>query len=278
MLILASSQPGLAHAEPPGSDSRPLSQEEMATFLPLVCLKPARMPAANAPFEVTSFGCQDLIGYGNDAMQGSANLALTAIMYGPFTARDAHEAYVSYLSGREPHSHDFGGGILLRSSGQQWRLIRWYPGEAMRSCLALPGNGSRKTLCLEEYTGQSERDTSVWMKYVQPGAVVRKAVLKAQDDRDAIAPEQTNSRSYPCILGGRQHKAMLLSIDSLTRSRVAGGFGVSQITFATAQSVAAACAAGHFESIKTSSGTVYYRVQSGKVVAIAPYQFSKTDY
>jgi hypothetical protein len=267
-LILASAHPGPASAQPSKSDAHPLSQSEMANFLPFVCLKPVRRATNDSANNGPTFSCQGLIGYPDENSEESDTIALTAVMYGRFTARDAHEAYVSYLSSREPHSADFGGGILLRSDGEHWRLIRWYPGEAMQHCLALPGHGPRKTLCLAEYVGQSERDTSV----------LKKAVMKAQDDRGAIAPDETNSRSYPCILGGHQHKAMLHSIDSLTRSTSPDELAVSHITYATAQSVAAACAAGHFENVRTNTGTAYYRIEGGRVLAIVPEPFSKTDY
>jgi len=276
ILLVAGQKSALADTPQSTRDSHPLSREEMRTFLPLVCLDavPSRMPGALAG--VANFNCQRLIGYG-DAVAG--DIALSAIAYGPFTGRRAEEAYISYLSEREPHSNDYGGGILFSRSGGHWLLVRWYPGQAMRNCLALPSQGQQRMLCLTSWTGQGEIDTSVWIEKVGTKLPEHQhPLIKAQDDRGELDPDEANTESYPCVLGGHTHKAMLLTIDSLTRSTAVAEFARSKITYATAKDVGAACSAGHFESIQTKTGTVRYFIKSGAVVVSAPYEFSKTDY
>jgi len=225
---------------------------------------------------VTNFNCHRLIGYG-DASPGS--IALSAIAYGPFTEPGADEAYISYLANREPHANENGGGMMLSRSGAQWRLVRWYPGRAMRNCLALPGNGQQRMLCLTSHEGQGEIDTSVWIERVgSKSAAGPQGVIKAQDDRGAVDPDEANTQSYPCMLGGHSHKAMLLRIDSLTRSTAVAELAQSRITYATAEDVGMACNSGHFENVRTKTGLVRYVMKDGHVIIRAPEEFSQTDY
>ncbi len=248
----------------------------MKIFLPLVCLNPAPDSISEEAPGATDFDCQLLIGY-RDADR--ADITLSAIAYGPFTGPGAHEAYLSYSSGREPHANDNGGGILFAFDHAHWRLVRWYPGRAMEKCLALPGQGQQRMLCLASHVSQGEADSSVWVEVVGSGPDVGlQGVLKAQDDRAALDPDEANAESYPCVLGGHTHKAMLLSIDSFDLSSAAMEFAQSRITYATAENVSLACKSGHFDNVRTTSGTARYLIKDGNVVVSAPEAFSKTDY
>ncbi len=278
LLIFLVAVTGAALADPlqSRSDPRPLSQNEMQIFLPLVCLNPAPDGDSEEATGDTDFNCQRLIGY-RDADRG--DISLSAVAYGAFTGPGAHEAYLSYSSGREPHANDGGGGILFTSSGKHWRLVRWYPGRAMEKCLALPGQGQQRMLCLVSHVAQGETDSSVWVEAVGSGQDVSLlGVLKAQDDRAALDPDEASAESYPCMLGGHTHKAMLLSIDSFDRSPAATEFARSRITYAAARDVEVACKSGHFEDVRTTNGIAQYRIKDGNVVVSAPEVFSKTDY
>ena len=257
-------------------DSHALSPEEVRTFLPLVCLKAVPRPTPNAFAGLPNVNCQRLIGYG---VAQRSSLALSAVIYGPLTSPGANEAYVSYYSGLEPHANDNGGGILFTRRGAGWRLAGWYPGRTMRHCLALPGRGRQRMLCLQSYTGQGETDTSVWIDAVEPKQTAApETVLGAQDDRAGLDPDEANTQSYPCLLGRKTHKAMLLTIEDLIRSPDIAELARSRITYATAADVEAACKSGHFENVRTKAGILRYRVTQARIVVDAPEEFSRTDY
>jgi len=74
------------------------------------------------------------------------------------------------------------------------------------------------------------------------------------------------------------HRAMLLSIDDLTRSHEDGVLAVSKISYATAADVGAACAHGQFSDMDEHNGTVRYRFVRGAIKTDPPPIFAPVDY
>jgi hypothetical protein len=268
-------------------DTHPLSRAEIDSFLPLVCSKPSSTD--HPEFIGPAYDCAAFIGYDGQEENGTGevpngtapgSISLQAIVYGSFSATAEDEAYVTYFSSREAHSLNFGGGILFKRTENRWQLVHWYPGGQMGQCIGLPGNAPQSLLCLDGYVGMGEVDSSVWVKHVpsmsENPPFQDVSILKAQDDREAIAPGEPDS--YPCKLGGPSHKAMLLKINDLERSENSAEIAVSHITYATAQDVQIACAKRHFESVNTTDGVVHYVIENGKITAKTAFDFANTDY
>jgi hypothetical protein len=148
----------------------------------------------------------------------------------------------------------------------------------MGDCLALPGSGAQKMLCLSGYEGMGEVDSSVWLDSVPDsdadGAFAKASVgvLKAQDDRQADDP------NYSCTLRKGNGEAVLLSIDDLKHSTAPGFFAESKVTYAAAADANAACTKKQFGKVRETAGVVRYRLDGGKVIAVPPVKFAATDY
>lgn len=283
VLVIGCAPPAFAAASK--HDPRPLSTAEIETFLPLVCDK-FTLKAETIP-KLKDYYCKNLLRKtdcrtvdSDEITKDTKIISLAAIIYGSMTAAGTDEAYLTYFSGFGTHAEGYGGGILFKRIGRQWRLIKWFPGGQMDECVALPGHGPQSMLCLSGYEGQGEKDSSTWIERVTKTrkglSVSREAVAKAQDQRDTIDIDEPDS--YPCALGGTAHKAMLLSIHDLRRSSEPGIFAASKITYATADSVYSACSQNHFEKVKTEAGVIRYAIRNGKITAITPLKFSKPDY
>ena len=250
-----------ATAASAGTDTRKLTADEQAQFQPLLCDKPT--------MQGTDLTCGALLGYpGDPGATAGATLSLDSIAFGSFSKAGADEAYLTYDSSVEPHANNFGGGVLFARADLGWRLVNWYPGGQMDDCLALPGGGKTKMLCLAGYTGQGEDDSSVWVRELPFDNDF--AVLKAQDQRgigNDVAPDACSGTA-----------AVLLSIDALKRSGDAAAFALAPITYATAKDVADACKAGKFADVRESKGEVKIVLDQGKPSAITPMPFAPTDY
>ncbi len=268
LAVLAAPQTVGATAPASSHDSHPLSTRELATFLPGVCRHPLRAKK--------EFSCEAFIGYGGDpAPPRGTTLSLDAVAYASFTRPGEREAYLSYASDFEPHANNFGGGIVLRRSGEAWKVVAWFPGGQMKNCMAVPGIAPQRMLCLDGYEGMGEMDSSVWIKQVRPaGGDGHKdtGVLKAQDGREA------ENAKYYCGPAVRTHTAMLLSIDDLKRSTDEGAFAVSNIIYAAAPDVARACQRGDLQSVVTRSAKVRYRWTGNRIAVQAPVAFAEVDY
>jgi hypothetical protein len=240
------------------TDTRRLTPDERATFEGLLC--------DGAKMQGKDLVCGTLHGYPGHPR--GATLSLFAIAFGSFSKAGADEAYLSYGSSVEPHANNFGGGVLLAREGGAWRLVHWYPGGQMDNCLALPGAGKTRMLCLTGYTGMGEEDSSLWVKAPPFGHDV--AVLKAQDQRgvgNGIAPD---------VCAEQKPAALLLSIDALKRS--ADAFAVAAITYATAKDVLEACRRTGFAQVRETKGEAKIVVDGTRVKALTPMRFALTDY
>ena len=238
------------------TDTRPLTANERATFEKLLCDFPI--------MQGKELACAALREYPRSTV--GATLSLYAIAYGSFARAGADEAYLSYGSSVEPHSSNYGGGVLFVRVDGSWRLVKWYPGQQMDNCLALPGAGQTKMLCLAGWTGQGETDTSLWVRELP--FTHDMAVLKAQDDRDT---------GSDIMCPDLPAAPMLLSIDALKRSRDPAAFAVASITYATAKDAAEACRHGGFAHVRTNKGEATIVIERGRVRAIVPLRFAPSD-
>jgi len=153
------------------ADTRQLTTDERALFERLLCDKPT--------MQGKDLTCAGLPGYPGDT--AVATLSLDSIAYGLFSDGGADEAYLSYSSSVEPYDNNFGGGVLLAHACGSWRPVDWYPGGQMHNCLALPGGGTARMLCLAGATGQGEVHSSIWVRELPFDHDI--AMLKAQDQR-----------------------------------------------------------------------------------------------
>jgi hypothetical protein len=206
----------------------------------------------------------------------SASLSLDAIAYGGFTRGGADEAYVTYSSDAEPHANNFGGGILFRRARGAWHVVRWHPGQKMDDCVALPGVGPQRMLCLVGYAGMGEADSMVEIQHVD------RSVHKVPSRDDSILKAQdgsgTDNRAYYYEPAWHAHKALLLSIDDLKRSNEPGILAVSKAIWLTPREVARICRTKKFDVAHETSGTIRYVMRNGRVTAIAPENFAPPDY
>ncbi len=255
-------------------DSRRLNATEHNTFFPLVCQKPILHDKEN--------NCAGVIGYPDGSPGGSTfSISLDAVSYGSFTRANADQAYVTYAADFEPHVNNFGGGILFERTAGKWKLVGWYPGGQMDHCLALPVTDVQNMLCLSDWSGQGETDSSVWLRHVPPtnSSPFWKAsigILKAQDAREAGVAEPVGN--YQCTLPRTKGEAILLSIGNLKRSKAAGFFAESTVTYASVGDTNAVCRKDKFAEVKETKGIVRYKLQSGKAVAVTPVKFAAADY
>jgi hypothetical protein len=274
LLVASLFATAVATAAPPGatvSDSHKLQTLDRQLVLPAVC--------GNAVPSKYGFTCTTLRGYPTDGSafdtgrgKASGEISLDAITYGHFTGVGEREAYVTY-SGLEPHSQNFGGGILLRSEGSVWKVVRWFPGGQMDHCVSLPDPGPQRMLCLSSYSGMGETDSSVWVVDVGPDGKLRRAnVLKAQDGREG------GNADYYCKPAMSSHRPMLLSIDDLKRSREDGVLAVSNISYATVGDVRDACAQNDFADMGEHNATIRYRFVQGTIKIDPPPKFAAVDY
>ncbi len=241
------------------TDTRRLTADERALFEKLLCDQPT--------MQGQDLTCVRLLGYSGQT--AGATLSLDSIAFGSFSKAGADEAYLTYGSSIEPHANNFGGGVLLARAGNSWQLVTWYPGGQMDDCLALPGGGKTKMLCLAGYTGQGEEDSSIWVRELPFDNDI--AVIKAQDQRGLGGDVAPSICADPSA-------AVLLSIDALKRAADPAVFAVATITYATAGDAAEACKRGKFANVKEQKGEAKVVLDGGNAKAITPLQFAPTDY
>ena len=270
---------GLATAPAIGAvsdhDPHQMTKAERATFLGLTCRNAAEGIGPGV------YSCSRLIGYPRDTR--ALDFRLAAVAYGAFTRTGADQAYVTYYSLLEAHMFDFGGGVLFDRSGDSWKLVRWYRGGQMDRCVALPGPGIVRMLCLSEYTQEGEQLTMV---------SVRAVPASARESWDSALPVQApggsghfrllisavNTRNVNAhLFKASQHCGALseyqphvLSIDSLRRSARRGFFAQSEATYITAKQDYEACMADASGKVKGTNMTIYYALRNGEVKVESP--------
>jgi hypothetical protein len=236
-------------------DSRTLTKAEQMTFLPLACPNGVYEPMAGTH-------CSKLNGYAK-APGTVADFGLTSIAYGSFTKAGADQAYLSYFTMAEPHANNFGGGILFERSDSVWKLVRWYPGGQMDRCVALPGGGTQKMLCLSGYTAEGENSSAVAVQAL-PGAP--DVLIRVEDARN----EDASSSSGTSCGTVASYKERVISIDSMKHSVQPGFFAESVVTYVTPREWYDGCKARRLDNVKGEKATVRYALKNGHVTFQSP--------
>jgi hypothetical protein len=267
--LLAMSTVAMAIPAPSAEhDPHKLSRQELATFLRVIC--------RNGTVSRSGIRCSQLVGYYQNSSQDSDyQLTLDAVAYGNFTARARDEAYLTY-TGLEAHVCNFGGGILLRRTNSQWNVVRWECAGQMDKCIALPDSGPQRMLCLDGYAGMGERDSAVTVQSLEDGPLRKKrslGVLAAQ----SFADSDELLEKFVCKTLVPQHRDMLLSIDSLSRSAEPGVLAVSKISYAPAADIAQACANNRLQKIKVRRDVVRYRLRNGDVIVEPKRSYARAE-
>ena len=252
------------------NDTHSLTTDEKNTFIPLVCEKPGK--------QSKTIHCAKVIGFPSDSGENveNVNISFDAVAYGSLTRQEADEAYVTYSSpSLEPHSNNFGGGILFERINDRWKLIKWFRGGQMNKCLAFLVDDRQNMLCLDGYAGQGEVDSSIWVEKVPATgeSPERKLILGAQDGR-----ETGDQGNYQCGLKRAKDEGILLTIHDLKRSQVPGFFAEAFVTYATVPDVNSACRKGRFAQVRETRGVVRFILKDGTIEAVSPAKFAKTDY
>lgn len=235
---------------------RPLSNAQQAAFLPLVCAK------ATGPSGIYAHQCASLPGYPSTDYGGAGlglGISLQNVIFGHLSNADADEAYVTYAGNFEPHADNYGGGILFTKDAGTWKLKAWYPGGQANSCVLLTPKGRAHFICVNEWEGQGEVDTSLTLTTLPPRQGDRPALLKAKDLRDTMNP----NANCQGVLPGQN---ILLSIKALEPSADGAKATIAYVSAATAQS---ACAASQFANAKPIIGTLDLHWHDGHI-AITP--------
>lgn len=257
------------------NDPRPMTQVERAAFMRLTCgnMKQGIEPGI--------YRCLPLIGYPRDVT--APDFRLSTVAYGAFTRVGADQAYATYDTLAEPHMFDFGGGILFDRSGSAWKLVRWYRGGQMDRCVALPGTGIVRMLCLSGYSQEGEVLTMVSVRAVPASARESwDSAVPVQDHagpnvfRLLISADDTRNMN-PVLLKGSQdcgepskYQPRVLSIDTLQRSAKTGFFAESKATYVTPKEEYDACKAGAQANVKAEKMTIYYAFRNGEVKVNSP--------
>jgi hypothetical protein len=268
ILIVFISFPNMVFASETVHDSRPLTANEIETFIPLLCQNPVKNEKEHH--------CDKVIGYPDFYLVDNREntLSLDAISYGAFTQAKADEAYLSYTASFEPHADNFGGGILFERVNDKWKLIRWYQGGQMNDCLAFFVNGQQNMLCLTGYMGQGRVDSfvSVFALKMNNSDFLRaqiKSILEAEDGRGR-GPGNDN-----CEINRTKDEAILLSVAALQRSQIPDFFAEAFVTYAKPEDIAKACEANNYESLKETKDTVRFILHNGEIEAVTPTKFKK---
>jgi tRNA A-37 threonylcarbamoyl transferase component Bud32 len=246
----AAPRPRAEAARPVLDDPRPLLAVEQTMFLQQIC---GSHYVANG---VTH--CVDRIGYTVPSGRDD-DLRLTAILYGPLTRDAAHQAYVTYQSGWEPHATNFGGGILFDVGPTGWRLSKWYPGGQMDHCLVLPDTGRERLLCWSAYAGMGMFAQMVMVRHVPPSPADQK-VFEGNDSRGAIGNRM-------CENGASSTNAPLwLYVDPPYHSH-SGAFAEATAKYATPDDLKAACSQNDLQHLRIQKKIVRF-VLNGDAVSV----------
>lgn len=262
-IVLAALAFGVASASSDDHDPHNVTRSEGAALYPLAC--------RNAAATGSGHRCSALIGYhGAPPVQ---DLDLATIAYGSFTAPGANQAYVTYSTMFEPHANNFGGGILFERSGAGWKLVRWYPGGQMDRCVAVPGGGKQRMLCLWTFLQEGELQSEVHVLSVPASNDDRARTNAAQV---LISVEDTRDEA-PFLLAdphgcgkSSDYKTSILDVEAPKRSMRSPFFAQSGATYVTGQQWYDACKTRSWSRIKGHPTTIRYALKGGQVTFASP--------
>jgi hypothetical protein len=253
-----------------GGDPRPLTAEELQTFLPLACPAPRRTPHGD-------YLCKKLNDYPprNDVdPRTEKTIDLLTISYGDFTGTAIKAAYITYASSIETRASNFGGGLLfvynVGKPGEvsRWQLLRWFPGRQMNHCLAFPPEkGPQRMLCLVDWGGKGEENSMLRVESLLSYPTI---LLRAYDSRGA-GSMHVECRDVPA-------KPLPLAIRHLQRAKNADEFAEVTIAYATPEAISAACKKSGFDSLKEEVLKLRFALKGTELVPLNSISFAAPNY
>ena len=241
--------------------ARELSHEELQVFLPLVCVDAieSRDAWGGGYHCATVPQHSELLG-AHDAAGNSAKpvLALTAVIYGGFTAAGVQEAYLTYHAEGEGHVNNEGGGVLLRRVKQQWRLVHWYPGAQLDQCVVIPARMDAikkptRMVCRGTSSGQGQETSDLVVAKISHDArrVIFSPILVAEDIQGAL-PEAPYDAAA-CVGKGKK-SPIIFSVGAPEPEQSGDAFATVVIEYALPSAIRAACKARRFDLVQRRIG------------------------
>lgn len=130
-----------------------LTRAELAPILDAAC-------SGKSYHQGEKLGCRSCPVGSADPTQ-SSGVEIHGVILGHFTSTIAEEAVLS-TSGCEPHSHYWGGTLLLTRRDGKWRRLGYWSGVITDQCHSLPtGSGLDLLLCSKSYAGQGTHSRSL---------------------------------------------------------------------------------------------------------------------
>ncbi|MDD3371216.1 MAG: hypothetical protein PHE27_05255 [Alphaproteobacteria bacterium] len=283
-------------------DTRPLTEKEIETFMPLICVDPIASEP-DGDYGTLEIDCEDIIGNPevDQAREQSgepqdATLIPLSIFYGDLTGQNADEAYITVDASFETAGREYGDGILFRRESGKWKLVSWYPRGQMHDCVALPGGERQSMLCADNFGHNGKVFSTVSILRVPltvfvlnkgpMGAENVKTILDLTDDRMWASSVESEGGVTSAIcetyksggLFGPVKRSLLFSVQKIKRSSREGVFAEADIVYATPEDIARECAKPTEErdlrQIEESIGTAEFAIKDGEVVFIPPLPMS----
>ncbi len=115
---------------------------------------------------------------------GFDGIKVTDFHLGAFTVKGANEAYVS-LNGCDGNPANFGGGVLLRKAGLNWKVTRYDSGLQPSRCLKFTyETGTVLLVCNSFAMGQGYLEDSVYAQYIGPKKTAIRNIFRAESNTE----------------------------------------------------------------------------------------------
>jgi len=125
-------------------------------------------------------GCEECPSYTAEPSQ-SEGLSINNLLSGHFTGAGVSELLLD-TDGCESHAEGFGGGLLLRRVGQDWRRLFYQSSVRLDDCLVFPGKDRDRLVCNEHNAGQGTVLGTVSEMRVTPRSIERRPLLRWADN------------------------------------------------------------------------------------------------
>jgi hypothetical protein len=167
------------------TDSHPPTLEAAHELLQAICAADNVVPHGTHGVSAGCRSCPDIVPGNEDFNSVRSNtpvFLLESVIYGSFTRAGVREAVASF-SGCEPHSHNFGGSILLEKAPSGWQVESYHPAFISDQCFKYPLKSGRDILlCEGETGGQGEMDTWLFTyDYARPERHQAKTLVSTID-------------------------------------------------------------------------------------------------
>ena len=247
-------------------DLRPLNDKEKETFYPMVCNGPADTEGGY------EHSCDRLA---NNLPSTPANvdaptfMTFVAISYGSYSKADADEAFVLFHSNLGGEGNRGMGAILFERKQRQWKIVNLIVRSALSECVAVPGNGQQKLLCLDapmKCCGQSPRSINLITGMDEiTGNKKPDEVLASYDGRRG--PGEGDEEFCEA---GKSGKTLLLYIDHLKRSSEPNVLAEAEIKYATPVEINKTCAENPSGNVEHIESRVRFALDGEKVKVLLP--------